>query len=173
MEANTRIEAKLAASERETLLACLDYQRDTVLQKIAGTDEEALRRRVVPSLTTLLGVVKHLAYVERWWFRLIFAGEEGPDPWPEDDPDMDFRIEPEETTEQVVALFRDEVARARIIIAGADLDDRGRGTTRTSRGSTGADFSLRWIVVHVIEETARHLGHMDIIREQVDGTVGY
>jgi uncharacterized damage-inducible protein DinB len=173
MEADTRVEAKLAASERETLLACLDYQRETVLQKIAGADDDALRRRVVPSLTTLLGVVKHLAYVERWWFRLVFAGEDGPDPWPKDDPDVDFRIEPDETTEQVVGLYRDEVARARVIIAAADLDDRGRGTTRTSRRSTGADFTLRWIVVHVIEETARHLGHMDIIREQVDGTVGY
>lgn len=172
MSADPRIHPPLAGPERDTLLAFLDYQRDTVLSKIAGADDETLRRSVVPSATTLLGVVKHLAYVEQWWCRVVFAGEDLPDPWPDDDPDADFRILPGETTKEVEALYRDEVDRARAIMAEASLDDRARWSGRTRRGPASG-YSLRWIVVHLIEEIARHLGHMDILREQIDGVTGY
>ena len=153
-----------AAPERETLAAFLDYHRATLLQKVAGLDDEALRRRLVPSQTTLLGMVKHLAYVERWWFQQVFAGREMEDVWSEDDPDADWRIEPGETTGEILALYEREVAISRETAASAGLGDVAR--------MPGKDFTLRWITVHMIEETARHNGHADILRELLDGATG-
>ena len=147
----------------------LDYHRDTLLMKIDGASDADLRRPMVPSGTTLLGLVKHLAYVERWWFQRVFAGEDVRFPWSKEDPDADFRIEPDETTEQVLDLYRGECDKSRRITAAGSLDDVSR---REPDRWGRAGFSLRWILVHMLEETARHNGHADILREQIDGVTG-
>lgn len=137
--------------------------------KIEGVPDADLRRSMVPSGTTLLGMVKHLAYVERSWFQNVFMGREVDLPWTDEDPEADFRIEPGETTEQIVQLYRDECEKSRGIISEASLDDLSKGRPDSGKRS---GFSLRWIVVHMIEETARHNGHTDILREQIDGVTG-
>jgi uncharacterized damage-inducible protein DinB len=162
---DSRVDPPPAASERELLISFLDLYRETILVKVGGLTEEQLRRRLVPSPTTLLGIVKHLGYVERSWFRMRFHGEDLPVPWTQEDPDADFRIEPDETAESVVAFYRDQVERARAIVAAAQLDDRVKGQAKQA-------YTLRWILIHMIEETARHAGHADILREQTDGATG-
>ena len=146
------------------LAAFLDRYRETVIWKVSRLGEEQANRRLVPSMTTLLGIVKHLAWVERWWFRMVFAGEAIPEPWTDEDPDPDFRIEPGETIESIVSFYRDEIARSRAISAAAQLDDVAKKPGRT--------VTLRWIMIHLIEETARHAGHADILRELTDGSIG-
>ena len=162
---DTRVDPPPAASERELLISFLDLYRETILVKVRGLTEDQLRRRLVPSPTTLLGIVKHLGYVERSWFRMRFHGEDLPVPWTKQDPDADFRIGPDETAESVIAFYRDQVERARAIVAAAQLDDRVKGQAKQP-------YTLRWILIHMIEETARHAGHADILREQTDGGTG-
>ena len=164
MQPIDRVDPPLAASERETLAAFLEFHRQTLVWKLSGLGDEELRRRLVPSGVTLLGMVKHIAYVERSWFQAVFAGREVPFPGTDDDPDADWRVEPGETTEQILALYAAETAAAREIVAGASLDEVAR--------RPGEGFTLRWILVHMIEETARHNGHADILRELIDGATG-
>ena len=103
----------LTGDERTLLTQFLDYQRTVMLRKIGELDDDGLRKVMTPSGLTLLGMLKHLAFVERWWFRVVFAGEQGIDPpWTDADPDADWRVEPGETSEDIRALFDDEVARA-------------------------------------------------------------
>ena len=157
----------LASDERTTLTEFVDYQRAVMLRKVGGLDDDGLRRVMTPSGLTLLGMLKHLAYVEQWWFRIAFAGEPGLErPWTEEDPDPDWRIEPGETADEILALYLDEVSRAREITAGAASFDAVAADPRAN-GRT-----LRWIMVHVLEEYARHLGHADIMREAIDGATG-
>lgn len=151
------------APELEMLAAFLDAQRDALLRKVEGLPDEGLRRRLVPSDTTLLGLVKHLAYVERGWFQQVFAGREGLE-FPETDEE-EFRIESNESTTDVLELYARECAESRAVIADASPDDHARGADRK-------DYTLRWIMLHMIEETARHAGHADILREQIDGITG-
>lgn len=162
--ASTRVDPPTVGPDKVMLEAFLDYHRATLLWKVSGLSDADLRRRLVPSLTTLLGMVKHLAYVERWWFQMVFAGEDLPVPWTKQDPDADFRVEPDETTESILAFYHQQVARSRAITATASLDDLAR--------SPGRDCALRWIMIHMIEETARHNGHADILRELIDGATG-
>jgi len=162
---HTRVDPPAAGSERELLISFLDNYRETILLKTSGLSEEQLRRRLVPSATTLLGIVKHLGYVERSWFRMRFNGEDLRVPWTDQDPDADFRIEPGETAESVFAFYREQVERARAIVATSGLDD-------TVKGKARQPYTLRWILVHMIEETARHAGHADILREVTDGATG-
>jgi uncharacterized damage-inducible protein DinB len=149
------------------LSAFLDRYRETILWKLNGLTKEQASARLVPSVTTLLGIVKHLAYVERWWFQMNFAGDPVGFPWPKDEPDedIDFRVTETDTIESIGALYQQEIARSREIVAGASLDDLGKNEERGPR-------SLRWIMVHMIEETARHAGHADILRELTDGAIG-
>ncbi len=152
-------------SERELLQGHLDYLRQTLILKLEGLDREAAGRRLVPSQTTLLGIMKHSTDVEEWWFRVTMNGEHIPLTYytPEDE-DADWRIEPHDTVESVVTAYRAACTRADEAIAAYSLDDitRGRGYERT----------LRWVYLHMIEELARHCGHADILRELVDGSVG-
>src|SRR5438552_2144958 len=151
----------MAVGEREMLEEFLDHYRTIVLRKIGGLSLEDATRRLVPSESTLLGIVKHLGYVERNWFQMRLDGQDLPVPWTDQDPDADFRIEPGETVEGIVAWYQEQCERAREIVAGTpDLDIVER---RIRQGRP--QRSLRWILVHMIEETARHAGHMDIIRE--------
>ena len=94
-----------AGSHQETLQALLDYSRATMLRKIAGLSDEEVRRPMVPSGVSLLGMIKHLAYAERWWFRRVFAGEDVDFSWAESDPNAEWRIEADEMTEQIVTLY--------------------------------------------------------------------
>lgn len=152
------------APERETLLAFLDFYRSVMIRKVEGVDHEGLRMSPVPSGTCLGGLIKHLGYVERHWFQSTWAGRDVPFPWSQEDPDADFRVEAADTAESLIAFYREECAASREVVAASALDD-------TVEGRRG-ELSLRWIVVHMIEETARHGGHADLLRELVDGTVG-
>jgi uncharacterized damage-inducible protein DinB len=152
---------------KEMLLAMLDNNRAIMLWKLAGLSREQAVRPAVASGTSLLGMVKHLAYVERWWFDDFFAGNDVEYPWSEGDRDADFRIEDDETIESVTALYEAAIARAKQITAAAQMDDL------SVRDLNGEHRGLRWIVAHMIEETARHAGHADIVRELIDETTGY
>ncbi len=164
MDAESRRKRPPAGPEKELLTAFLDFHRDTLLWKLDGLSEADAHRVSTPSGVTLLGLVKHLAYVERNWFQIVFAGLDLEVPWTGEDPDADFRIEPDEAVADIVAFYRAEVERSREITAAASLDDIARRPTRP--------HSLRRILIHMIEETARHNGHADILRELTDGATG-
>ncbi len=162
-----RTEPPFAAGEREMVTAFLDWQRASIPCKLAGLSDEELRQPHHPSGLTLLGIVKHLAAVEMSWFRFDFANED-----PAAIPDLQpyeayWTILPEESTADILGLYRREVERSRAIVASASLDDVAQGPEVDV-----PDLTLRWILVHMIEETARHAGHADLLREAVDGRVG-
>jgi uncharacterized damage-inducible protein DinB len=154
------------AGEFTTLTTFLDYFRAVVARKLEGVDHDGLRAHLVPSEgTTLGGIVVHLAHVERWWFQEVYGGRRLEYPWSDSDPDADFRVPDDATAESIVAFYRTCCEESRKAVeADPDLD---RQVTRGSR-----TVSLRWILVHMIEETARHAGHLDLLREAWDGAVG-
>jgi uncharacterized damage-inducible protein DinB len=170
LDADNRPEPPSQGGEKETLEAFLDFHRATLLWKLSGLTDAELRQRLSPPTWPLLSLVKHLAYVERNWFRSRFIGEELAVPWTEEDPDPDFRIEPDETTASVLAFYQDECERSRDITAEASLDDLAAFWPADRDPSKRP--TLRWILVHMIEETARHNGHADIVREMIDGAAG-
>ncbi|WP_433230883.1 DinB family protein [Actinomadura formosensis] len=151
--------------EKESLKIALDRHRDAVLWKLQGLDEEQVRRPMTPSGTSLLGLTKHLAAVEYGWFCETFGRETEPLPFDDDDPDADLRVEPGETAEEIVAFYGRARAAADRMIEELDVESRGTAWH-------GATVTLRWVLIHMIEETARHVGHMDIIRELIDGATG-
>jgi hypothetical protein len=154
-----------AGTERETLTGLLDFLRSTVVNKVAGlTDEEAFGSPVPPSTLTPAGVVKHLTGTERFWFSLDFAGADLPWPWTDDDPHGNFAIAAGDTLARIVGDYLDECERSRHAIADAALDDPARGP--------GMTFTLRYALAHMVEETARHCGHLDLLRERIDGSTG-
>ncbi len=155
--------------EAETLLAFLAYQRGTVLRKIGGlTPAQLCERAVVPSNLSPLGLVRHLTEVERYWLTEVLLGEDLPDLYCSlDDRDGDFHGGTPETAAFDVAAWIGAVEAAKANVAAwPDLDQPVRG----QRG--GQALTLRWILVHLIEEYARHLGHLDLLRESIDGTTG-
>jgi uncharacterized damage-inducible protein DinB len=153
-------------SEKEMLFTALDRHRDLVAWKLAGLDDEQVRRSLVPSGTSLLGLVKHLAAVEYNWFCDTFGRREHePLPFVEDDPEADLRIAADETTEGILAFYGRARTAADAVISELDPADLGTAWH-------GAEVSLRWVLIHMIEETARHVGHLDILRELLDGAVG-
>ena len=156
------------AGEKETLVAFLDWHRATLAAKCAGVPPERLSDQVVPPSTlSLHGLVRHLAAVERWWFRQQFAGEDLPILYYSDeDPDQDFESLDGDVGE-ALNVWRAECDCSRAIVAAASLDDRGRAPAR--RG----DFTLRWLLVNMLAEYARHNGHADLLRERIDGATGY
>ena len=163
----TRDEPDYHADERRALAEWLDYHRATILQKVNGLDDEQLRREMVPSRLCLLGLVKHLTSVEHGWFVVNFAQSGEPHMFESpDDPDADFHIEESETTDAIVQGYLGSCARSREIYASASSLDATFPHPR--RGNMG----LRWLMLHMIEETARHNGHADIIREEIDGATG-
>ncbi|WP_435878105.1 DinB family protein [Streptomyces microflavus] len=169
MTAAERSEPAIDAAERPMLEGWLDYHRETLAMKCAGlTDAQLREASVPPSAFSLLGLVQHLAEVERLWFREILAGEELPDLYStEEDPDGDFTVVESATWAGTESVWRAEIAAARRNAAAYGLDDLSRGV-----GSAGKPFSLRWIYTHMIEEYARHNGHADLVRERVDGATG-
>jgi uncharacterized damage-inducible protein DinB len=162
-----RTDPPKVGDELTTLSGFLDFLREAIVIKAAGLDDEALRRQLVPSGVCLLGIVKHLAYVEHWWFTHMFGGRDAEVPWTDEDLDADWRIEPDDTTLAVVDLYLAECERSRKIVAGSTA-----GQLSALPDRTGEHFTLRWIVTHMIEETGRHAGHADVLRELIDGQTG-
>jgi uncharacterized damage-inducible protein DinB len=171
-----RTDPPLRASEADTLLGYLDYQRDTMRRKTYDLTAEQLRATLAPSTMTLGGMLKHLALVETWWFNEVFLGNPQIEPWAsvdwDADEDWDWHSAVDDSAEQLHAIF-DSAAAASDQIIGAALADGGldRLSVRESRRSEGA-FSLRWIILHMVEEYARHNGHADLLRESIDGVTG-
>jgi uncharacterized damage-inducible protein DinB len=167
-----RVDAAQAGDERTTLQGFLDYHRDTLRLKLDGLTAGQLNTRLAPSDMTLGGMMKHLAFVEHWWYDCVFLGHEYAEPWAsidwKADADWDWHSAVDDTPEQIRALFDDAVARSDAVAAGVSLDQLSERTDRR----TGERFSLRWILVHMIEEYARHNGHADLIRESIDGSTG-
>jgi uncharacterized damage-inducible protein DinB len=151
--------------EKTSLRVALDRHREAVLWKIEDLDDEQLRRVMTPSGTSLLGLVKHLAAVEYAWFCETFGRDTEPLPFDDDDPDADLRVEPGETTADIVAFY----GRAR---AAADRVIDEVGLEETGPAWFGDPVTLRWVLIHLVEETARHAGHVDILRELIDGLTG-
>jgi hypothetical protein len=148
-------------SEKKTLEEFLDYLRESVIIKLQGLDEASARRPLVPSGTSLLWLVKHLTGVEVAWFQFAFAGL----PASQDDPGHSSHTD---TVASVISDYRDAIdANNRILTGCDDLE------VLCARGlATKEPLSLRWVLVHMVEETARHAGHADILREQLDGLTG-
>ena len=156
-------DAAFQADERTTLTGFLQRQRDLVAWKLSGVPDEAIRAHATPSGLTAHGLVLHLVNTERSWFRNAFAAQPGLTfDWSEADRDGDWRPDPSVTLEQLLADYAAETALCDEVIAAASFDDVGRGRPA----------SLRWIITHMIEETARHVGHLDLLREQTDGATG-
>jgi uncharacterized damage-inducible protein DinB len=173
-----RRDPPLRASEAETLTAYLDYHRDTLRMKVAGLDAEQLARTLAPSPMTLGGLVSHLSLVEDSWFSVVLAGNQPAPPWDtvdwDADNDWDWHRANGLTLDELLAAYDETVARVDACIADAlargGLDALSVKTSR--RTDPGGAFSLRWIMLHMIEEYARHNGHADLLRESIDGQVG-
>ena len=156
--------------ERTTLTTMLDYARDTVHAKCAGLTSEAARRALVPTspLTTISGLVSHLRWVEYYWIRVVLLGEEYHGLTTEDDPDREMRIAAGIPITQLLAEYRASCDEYRELVAPLDLDAPSRGQLSWR----AEPVTLRWILFHLLEETARHNGHIDILREMTDGVTG-
>ena len=165
-----RHDPDLAADERTTLEQYLDYHRATLLWKTEGLTREQLNQRLPTSELTLAGLLKHLALVEDYWMHSRFLGVDDPEPWAsapwDDDRDWDFHTAAQDAPGDLRALYEAACARTRAIVAEHALDNL------SALSKSGQRYSLRWILVHLIEETARHNGHADILREAIDGMVG-
>ncbi len=166
MTAETRTDPPTAGDERTLLTAFLDYQRDTLAWKCSGLADEQLKLRAVdPSSLSLLGLLRHLTEVERIWFESTIAGEPvTPMYFTQDNRDGDFDDLDTHSPAEVYETWRSACARSREITAAHELDFEG-----TRRGYA---FSLRWVLIHMIEEYARHNGHADLLRERIDGATG-
>jgi hypothetical protein len=149
---------RLVGDERETLHALLQYQRESVARKLAGVGEADARRPMVPTGTTLLWLVKHLARAETQWILRRFAGLDVELP--------DETVLPDDTVASAVGTYQRTWSRVDAVVVTAGLD--------TVCADVGADppVNLRWVLAHLLEETARHAGHADIVRELIDGATG-
>jgi hypothetical protein len=154
-------------SERDALTAFLDKQRDILVRKIEGVTDDDARRAATASSLSLLGIIKHCALWERRWFQVIFAGRTIPGDWPEVRSKIraDFEVGADDSVLEWLGFYADQVEESRRIVASAELDARCALSGMTDR-------NLRWVLMHHIEEVARHAGHADIIRESIDGSTG-
>ena len=165
----TRTDTPPAWDERTQLATFLDYVRDTARAKCEGVSTQDARSAPLPGspLMTLCGLISHLRWVEYSWFQVVFLGEEDAGPWTEEDPDREMRIAVDAPLADLLADYEQQAARYRTLVAGHSLDDTARRPIRDGR-----HVDLRWILLHLIEETARHNGHIDILRELADGETG-
>lgn len=143
------------------LVAFLDYLRESVILKLQGLTDEQAREPGVPSGTSLLWLVKHLALVERAWFLFAFAGRHG-------SVVGEDELEASDSIDSIVSDYRASIGASNEIVAGCDDLDR----LCTQKATAPKPMSLRWVLVHMIEETGRHAGHADILRERIDGSIG-
>lgn len=153
-------------TELDALGKCLDDYRSICRWKVEGLTREQAMAPGVESGTSVLGIIKHLAFVERFWYQTVLGGVEVDYPWTDDDPDADWRIEDDDTIESILALFDGEVSISQQIHSGLTSPDAvvAVGTRRES---------VRNVLIHMVEEIARHAGHLDILREQIDGATGW
>ncbi|MFD0258449.1 DinB family protein [Kitasatospora indigofera] len=158
-----------AWDERSQLTTFLDYTRDTARAKCDGVSAENARKALLPlsPLMTMNGVINHLRWVEYYWFQVVFLGEEDQGPWTEEDPDREMRIAVDFSLTQLLDEYAEQSARYRELVRGNSLDDQAKRAL-----GSGLHVDLRWILLHLTEETARHNGHLDILREMLDGTAG-
>jgi hypothetical protein len=163
------VSEKLATSnERDALATFLDRQRDGLIRKVRGVSDADARRAPTASSLTLLGLIKHSTIWETRWFQGVVAGRTLPDGWPKNEssiPDEDFLVDDTDTVEQWVARYEEAAQTSREIVAATELDDPCARTDII-------DCNVRLVVLHMIEETARHAGHADLIRETLDGSRG-
>lgn len=167
-----RTDPDLRGSELEMLGQYLDYQRETVLLKSEGLTGEQLAQPMAPSTLTLGGLLNHLALVEDSWMHSRFLGLPDLEPWAgvdwDLDPDWEFRTAAELSPDELRRRYRDACERSRRVVSGA----AGLDQLSVQPRRDGEHFSLRWVLLHLLEETARHAGHADLLREALDGTVG-
>ncbi|MDP9848758.1 DinB family protein [Streptosporangium lutulentum] len=164
---DNRVPPPFLGDERAMLNNWLDWHRETLAVKCAGLSEKQLRERPVPPSTlSLLGLVRHMAHVERAWFRRVLNAEDVPLLYKTDDPDAEFNDVDTASAEEAFATWQAEIEHARRLSAEVPLDAVGK------RQRHGQDCSHRWILVHMIEEYARHNGHADLLRERIDGVTG-
>ena len=171
----TRVEAPIRADEVTALRGFLDYHRDTFRWKCSGLTQRQLAQRLPPSEMTLGGMMKHLALVEVGWFGKTLDGQPYPPlfdsvDW-ESDPDWEWRTAADDDPQELREIYDDCVSRADAAIEEA-LSRRGLDTESVGQSSSDGAFNLRWIMLHLIEEYARHNGHADLIRESIDGETG-
>jgi uncharacterized damage-inducible protein DinB len=161
-----RFEPTFTLGERDMLEGWLDFHRATLRWKLEGlTDQQLKERSVPPSSMSLLGLVRHMAEVERGWFCRTLAGEDAPAVFYDDaNPDGDFDLVDDAVVASDVAFWQAQIDAAKAIAASRSLDDAGV--------RHGQPCTLRWIYVHMIEEYARHNGHADFLRERIDGATG-
>ncbi|GHH52715.1 DinB family protein [Streptomyces candidus] len=159
-----------AWDDRTQLATFLDYARGTARAKCEGVSQENARRALLPGspLMTMSGVINHLRWVEYYWFQVVFLGEEDRAPMTDEDPDREMRIAVDFPLTQLLDEYTEQSSRYRELVAGSDLEKQAQRTIRN-----GVHVDLRWIMHHLTEETARHNGHLDILREMLDGTTGY
>lgn len=167
-----RIDPDPAGSEFVLLSQYLDYQRETMLSKTNGLTREQLARQHPPSELTLAGLLYHLSLVEEDWMEVRFAALPDREPWAnvdwDSDPNWEFRTAADLEPEQLRGRYREACERSRQVVSkAATLDQLSVKALRDGRR-----FSLRWVLLHLVEETARHAGHADFLREAIDGTVG-
>jgi hypothetical protein len=166
---DTRTPPPPLGDERSLLIAYLEWHRETFALKCSGVDQARLSEKgIPPSGLSLHGLIRHLAAIERWWFRVQFAGEDVPLLYySDDDPNQDFDSLGGDVAE-AFAVWREECRRSREIVErAASLDETGL------RKRTGEPFSLRWMLINIIADYARHNGHADLLRERIDGATGY
>jgi dienelactone hydrolase/uncharacterized damage-inducible protein DinB len=167
-----RVPTDPRGGERELLGQYLNFQRETLLAKTAGLNAEQMARAHEPSSLTLAGLLYHLALVEESWMEVRFLGLPIREPWAgvdfDADPEWEFRTSAEMEPEQLRQRYREACERSRQAAVQADGLDQESVQTFPD----GRHFSLRWVLLHLLEETARHAGHADLIREAIDGTVG-
>jgi hypothetical protein len=167
------------ANERDALMWFLDTQRTGVLKILDGLPDDALRTPVLPSSWTCLGMLQHLTLNERYWFRWAVGGQQIPgtevvdgrcevvlDDMPE--PRNEWLVAPQLSPDTLRTRYRDEVTKANAAIADADLDDPPRHFDEWWGMFGEGVVNVRWIILHMIEETAQHAGHLDIVRELLD-----
>lgn len=171
-----RPEPDPAADEETTLLGFLDYQRATLMWKFAGLDAAGMNATVGVSSMTMGGLVKHLHFVEDHWFSYYLHGRDRQPPWDTvdwaTDSDWDWHSAADDTPEQLLAGWNQAVETSRSCVTDALANGAGLGQRAQRSWTSGEAPSLRWIVVHMIEEYARHNGHADLLRESVDGSTG-
>jgi uncharacterized damage-inducible protein DinB len=167
-----RIDPDSDGSEFGMLSQYLDYQREAMLSKTDGLTREQLAQKHSPSELTLAGLLYHLSLVEEAWLEVRFAGLPDREPWAsvdwDADPNWEFRTSVHLEPEQLQSRYREACERSRHVVSNATgLDQLSVKALRDGR-----HFSLRWVLLHLVEETARHAGHADFLREAIDGTVG-
>jgi uncharacterized damage-inducible protein DinB len=167
-----RIDPPETGAELDQLTRFLDLQRETILRKCEGLTQEQLARPHPPSSLTLAGLLNHLALVEDSWFCVRFSGRPEDERWAgidwDADPDYEFRTATEVEPHELRSRYEEACVRSRDVVTGAQSLDQ---LSVQPRGN-GQHFDLRWVMLHLIEETARHAGHADLLREAIDGTTG-